>query len=124
MTSSTAGTRAAQQSVRGLPSEVPSPPAVRRLPVFTLASDFVWLCVAVSLAALGASTHVGLLPGDLSDPAPTLLAAGPAMVLGCVVVIALSGGYAASVLGAGRAEFQLVRNAIIVAAALVGISCS
>ncbi len=79
--------------------------------------------MAVSLAALGASTRVGLLPGNLSDPAPTLLAAGPAMVLGCLVAIGLSGGYAASVLGSGRAEFLRAFNATLIAAALVGITC-
>ena len=79
--------------------------------------------MAVSLAALGASTRVGLLPGNLRDPAPTLLAAGPAMVLGCVVAIGLSGGYAASVLGSGRAEFLRAFNATLIAAALVGITC-
>jgi FlaA1/EpsC-like NDP-sugar epimerase len=131
MTSSTAGTRGTRQSLRiprqrsvgALTPTVTSPPPVRHLPLVALASDVVWLCVAVSLAALGASTRVGLLPGNLRDPAPTLLAAGPAMVLGCVAVIAFSGGYTASVLGAGRAEFLRAFNATLIAAALVGITC-
>jgi exopolysaccharide biosynthesis polyprenyl glycosylphosphotransferase len=131
MSSSTAGTRGTRQSLRiprqrsarrSVPDKTASP-AVRRLPAIALASDVVWLCVAVMLASIGASTRVGLLPGNLSDPEPTLLAAGPAMVLGCVTAIALSEGYATSVLGAGRSEFLLVFNATLVAAALVGITC-
>ncbi len=131
MPMSIAGARGERQGIRiprqrsarrSVPDNAPSP-SVRHLPMLTVASDIVWLCAAVVLAAIGASTRVDLLPGNLGDPEPTLLAAGPAMVFGCVAVIALNGGYAASVLGAGRAEFLRAFNAILVTAALVGITC-
>jgi exopolysaccharide biosynthesis polyprenyl glycosylphosphotransferase len=49
--------------------------------------------------------------------------AGPAMIVGWVLMIFLGGGYRARTFGAGLDEFRRITNSSLATAALVGISC-
>jgi exopolysaccharide biosynthesis polyprenyl glycosylphosphotransferase len=58
--------------------------------------------------------------GDVSS---TLQVAGPLVLLGWLVVIAIFGGYRDDVFGAGTDEYKRVFNASLVTAGLVGVGC-
>ncbi len=81
--------------------------------------DLLVMSLVVVLAALGrASLPVFTAAGDVD----TLVAlVGVPIVVGWVVVIALHGGYAAHVFGAGTLEYKLVVRGTLVAAGATGI---
>jgi exopolysaccharide biosynthesis polyprenyl glycosylphosphotransferase len=59
-------------------------------------------------------------PADVSS---SLAIAGPLIVLGWLLIIALMGGYRNDVFGAGTDEYKRVFNASLLAAGFLGVSC-
>jgi exopolysaccharide biosynthesis polyprenyl glycosylphosphotransferase len=90
------------------------------LPYATLLVDAASLAVAVTGAAI-ARQHLDLFPKVADDFGS--LAAGPVMVLGWLIVIAVSGGYDVKVTDAGIDEYKRVVNASLITAAATGIAC-
>lgn len=96
----------------------PSSP-LRALPATALLLDFVLVTTTVFAAAYGRN-HVILPRGaEVSDAA--LIALPLALVW--ILVIALRGGYARGVFGAGADEYKVVVGSSLVTAAVLGIGC-
>lgn len=92
----------------------------RRAPVATAVLVDLLLVVAVTVvAALGRLwLPVFVEAGDVPD---IVAMAGPAIVVGWVVCIALVGGYAPHLLGAGTQEYKVVVRGSFVAAGAIGV---
>ena len=104
-------------------SRVIGPPsrALRYLPVSALVLDLV-IVTAVGVLAVWGRKGLGIFenPADVSS---SLAFAGPLIVLGWLLIIALMGGYRNDVFGAGTDEYKRVLNASLVTAGLLGVSC-
>lgn len=89
---------------------------------------FAVLLVDVAMAtSVGALAVVGRERLTVFEPASgiqeMLGMAGPLMVVGWIVTIAIAGGYRKDVLGSGTDEYKRVFNATLVTAGLVGVGC-
>src|SRR3954454_976170 len=92
---------------------------LRYLPLIALVFDLLAVTGAAALAAIGRE-QFGFFdnPADVSS---NLSVAGPLIVLGWVLAIAVLGGYRHSVFGAGTEEYKTALNASLLAAGLVGV---
>jgi exopolysaccharide biosynthesis polyprenyl glycosylphosphotransferase len=89
--------------------------------VSALSLDLVIVTV-VGFVAIWGRKRLGVFenPADVSS---SLALAGPLIIIGWVLVIALFGGYRNDVFGAGTEEYKRVVNASLLAAGLLGVSC-
>jgi exopolysaccharide biosynthesis polyprenyl glycosylphosphotransferase len=95
--------------------------ALRYLPISALVLDLLIMLAVFGLAIMGRSRlDVFDNPADVTT---SLRVAGPLVLLGWLLVIALLGGYRDDVLGAGTDEYKRVFNASIVTAGLLGVGC-
>ncbi len=104
---------------------VAAPPksALRYVPTLAFGLDLVVVATSV-LAAIAGRESLHLPPQAANvEISHSLAVAGPAMILGWVIVIACFGGYRPNVFGAGLDEYKRVMNASLVTAAAVGIAC-
>ncbi|NHA68791.1 sugar transferase [Phycicoccus flavus] len=92
----------------------------RRAPVVAAMLVDLLLLVVVTLSA-GFGRAVLPVFREAGDVPELVAAAGPPIVLGWFAVIALSGGYAPHLLGAGTQEYKLVVRASLVAAGAIGV---
>lgn len=94
---------------------------LRYLPTTALSIDFIAMVLVGSLAVLGRDGLGAFEP--TASVAETLTIAGPLIIAGWITIIAVSGGYAKDVFGAGTDEYRLILNASLATAAVVGIAC-
>ena len=102
---------------------VAAPPrgGLRYIPTVALGLDLALITVAVFAAIAGReSLPFPSVQGELGNK---LGIAGPAMIIGWVLLILLFGGYRLEVFGAGLDEYKHVVNASLATGALVGIAC-
>lgn len=91
------------------------------LPVTALVIDLAIMLVVGFVAIVGRRELVIFTAS--ADVESTLTFAGPLMILGWVATIAVAGGYASDVFGAGLDEYKRVLNASLIAASLAGVGC-
>jgi len=91
------------------------------LPLLALATDAA-VMVAVLVSAIAGRAHLPVFANS-ADVSGSVTLAGPAIMLGWLCMIALFGGYRATLFGAGSDEFRCIINASFVAAGLVGVGC-
>jgi len=93
--------------------------ALLALPLTALFLDVVLIACVVALAAIGRG-HL------LASPSPqlstTITAVGVPVAIGWIVIIALRGGYAQGVFGAGADEYKAVVSSSLITAGCVGIA--
>jgi exopolysaccharide biosynthesis polyprenyl glycosylphosphotransferase len=95
--------------------------ALRYLPLTALAFDLVIMTGVFVLAVLGRNRlDVFKNPTNVTD---SVQVAGPLVLLGWLVIIALFGGYRDDVFGAGTDEYKRVFNASLVTAGMLGVGC-
>lgn len=95
--------------------------ALHFLPASALAIDCAIVALSATAAALGRERlPIFESPAMVSE---SLGAVGPLIVVGWLLVVAMSGGYRASVFGAGTEEYKRVVNASLLTAGLVGVVC-
>jgi exopolysaccharide biosynthesis polyprenyl glycosylphosphotransferase len=95
--------------------------ALVSIPLTALATDTLAIAVTAVLAIAGRNRLAFFeLGSDVSD---MLGVVGPLMFFAWIVTIAVSGGYARSVFGAGPDEYKRVVNASLLTAAVVGVGC-
>jgi exopolysaccharide biosynthesis polyprenyl glycosylphosphotransferase len=95
--------------------------ALRYLPASALVLDLL-IVTAVGVFAVWGRKRLGIFENP-TDVSSSLAVAGPLIVLGWLLVIALMGGYRNDVFGAGTDEYKRVLNASLLAAGLLGVSC-
>jgi exopolysaccharide biosynthesis polyprenyl glycosylphosphotransferase len=95
--------------------------ALRYLPATAFVLDLAILSACTVVAVLGRKElRFFDSPADVSSSVAT---AGPFMVAGWLLVLALFGAYEKGVFGAGTDEFKRVTNGTLIAGALVGVGC-
>ncbi|TIC79470.1 sugar transferase [Nocardioides sp. GY 10127] len=94
---------------------------LRYLPTSALIIDAVLIALTGTIAVIGRrELTVFDTPASIAQ---SLTVAGPAILLSWLAVIALAGGYAKDVFGAGLDEFKRVVNATLIAGAVTGVGC-
>ncbi|WP_156384277.1 sugar transferase [Marmoricola sp. Leaf446] len=95
---------------------------LRFLPVLACVVDLVAISAA-EVSAAAVRLLLPAMPADSTDYVPHLLAAGPVVAVGWILILALSGAYSRSVFGVGMEEFKRVLTSSVVAATVVGVGC-
>jgi exopolysaccharide biosynthesis polyprenyl glycosylphosphotransferase len=97
---------------------------LRYISSVALGLDLLVITISITTAVLGRSSFAFSSAVRAGAPVDSELgAAGPLIILGWVVAIALAGGYRGQVFGAGTDEYKRVVNASLATAALAGIAC-
>src|SRR6185295_18289343 len=95
--------------------------ALRALPLNALGLDIALLSATVFFAAFGRN-NLSLFGAEAVVSESAALVSIP-LVAAWIAVIALRGGYARGVFGAGADEYKVVVGSSFFAAAFLGISC-
>ena len=94
---------------------------LRYLPASALIIDAALMTV-VGLIAIVGRRELGIFASSASVE-QQLIIAGPLMIVGWIVTIALLDGYHRDVFGAGTDEYRRVLNASLLAAGITGVAC-
>ncbi|MEN8705225.1 MAG: sugar transferase [Nocardioides marinisabuli] len=94
---------------------------LRYLPASALIIDAALMTV-VGLIAIVGRRELGIFASSASVE-QQLIIAGPLMIVGWIVTIALLDGYHRDVFGAGTDEYRRILNASLLAAGITGVTC-
>ena len=95
--------------------------ALKYLPLCAFALDLVVMVTVGVIAAIGRERLT--IVGGAAEVTSWLDIAGPLMLVGWLLTVAVYGGYRVNVFGAGTDEYKRVAHASLVASGLVGVGC-
>jgi exopolysaccharide biosynthesis polyprenyl glycosylphosphotransferase len=96
---------------------------LRYISSVALGLDLLVITISITIAVLGRTFVFSSAARGGAPVNSELGAAGPLIIIGWVMAIALSGGYRGQIFGAGTDEYKRVVNASLATAAMAGITC-